>query len=144
MAKIEASVVIDRPVEDVWKFMSDMSNDPKWNPETLEVKQVSTGPLAVGTILEDRHPKQTFRIRLYEYEPNRKFGYESISGPSKGSRVSYSMETTEGKTRLNLTLEPSFSGFYKLVGPFAHRGIKRQVPPLVGNIKRALESEARS
>ena len=144
MTKVEASVVIDRPVEDVWKFMSDMSNDPKWNPETLEVKQVSAGPLAVGTILDDRHPKQTLRIRLYEYEPNRKFGYESISGPLKGSRVSYSVETVEGKTRLNLTLEPNFSGFYKLVGPFAHRRLKREVSPLAGNIKRALESEAKS
>jgi uncharacterized protein YndB with AHSA1/START domain len=143
MAKIEASVVVDRPVEDVWKFMSDMSNDSKWNPDTVEVRQTSAGPLRVGTTLERVNPKRTFRIRVSEYEPNRKFSYEVVEGPAKGSAVRYSMETVEGKTNLNIIMDPKFNGFYKLMEPLHATRAKREFAVLGSNIKRILESEPR-
>jgi uncharacterized protein YndB with AHSA1/START domain len=45
MVKIVASVLIDRPVEEVWKFVMDLSKLPKWNTGILEAKQTSAGPL---------------------------------------------------------------------------------------------------
>jgi len=36
--KIKASAIVERPVEEVWKFMTDLENTPKWDPGVLEVK----------------------------------------------------------------------------------------------------------
>jgi uncharacterized protein YndB with AHSA1/START domain len=100
LVKIEASVIIDRPVEVVWKFMTDWSNAPKWDPGVLELRQTSAGPIGVGATLQARRKDSVTDVLVTEYEPNRKFTTEYPSGPIKGSKVVFSTETIEGKTRL--------------------------------------------
>jgi uncharacterized protein YndB with AHSA1/START domain len=51
MARTEASAIIDRPIADVWKFMTDISNTPKWDPGVLEVRLTSASPPRLGTTL---------------------------------------------------------------------------------------------
>lgn len=54
--KVEASVVIERPVGDVFRFYADehVRNHPRWNPE-LELDVDSKGPIGVGTIIRRRN-----------------------------------------------------------------------------------------
>jgi uncharacterized membrane protein len=49
MAKVEASVVVNRPVEEVFTFMRDIKNWLKWQSGMLEAEQSSEGPVGVGT-----------------------------------------------------------------------------------------------
>lgn len=49
MVKFEESVVIERPLEQVFAFVSDPRNDTEWSEEIAEVRQTSEGPLGVGT-----------------------------------------------------------------------------------------------
>ena len=49
MAKFESSIVINRPVEEVFALLSNQENNPKWQAESLEVKKTSDGPIGVGT-----------------------------------------------------------------------------------------------
>ena len=146
--KIEASTTIDRPVEEVWKFVTDLSNMPKWNPEVLEPKQTSAGPLGVGATVEFGakmgNKTTTISMRVTEYEPNRRFSFEHISGPLKGTTESDSWETIEGKTRFTRSGDLKYRGFYKLVGPFITPSMKRAVAASLGDAKRILESEAKS
>lgn len=146
MARIQASVMIDRSVEDVWKFITDVSNGPKWDEGVAEWKQTSAGPLGVGTTFEatERHPKLTYSERVVEYEPNRKFSLEITSGPAKGTIGTLSVEGIEGKVRLTEISEYKFAGFYKLLGPFLTGTAKRETTSRVANVKRILESEAHS
>jgi uncharacterized protein YndB with AHSA1/START domain len=148
MAKEEASTTIDRPIEDVWKFVTDLSNMPKWNPEVLEPKLTSAGPLGVGATAQFsakmRNTTMTISIRVTEYEPNRRISFEHISGPLKGTIESDSVETIEGKTRFTRTADLRYSGFYKLVGPFITPSMRRGVVASLGAAKRVLESEAKS
>jgi len=48
MARIEASRVINRPVEDVFAYVTDERNMPKWESYILEVEQTSTRLTIVG------------------------------------------------------------------------------------------------
>ena len=145
MAKIEESVLIDRPIEEVWRFITDMSKVPKWDTHVLEAKQTSAGPLGLGATLELREKMGNINMtqlqRVIEYEPNRKFSVEIASGPAKGTIIMFSMETVEGKTRFTSSGDVRFNGFYNLVGPFVTRWLRRAVADSVGNAKRILESE---
>jgi uncharacterized protein YndB with AHSA1/START domain len=148
LAKIEASVVIDRPVEDVWKFITDLPSVPKWSHGLLEKRQTSPGPLGVGTTVLSRTPRFTFTGRVTEFEPNRKISWEMTSGPMKGSHESDSLETVEGgKTRLTHVLDVRPSGFYRLMWPFIAGRTRRDgtahANTDLSNIKRILESETR-
>jgi len=145
MGKIEVSVMIDCPIEEVWKFLIDLSNVPKWETAILEMRPTSAGPVGVGSTWEvKRKDKMIIPQRCIEYEPKRKFSFVIPSGPAKGTIASYSMETIEGKTRFTSTGDFKFNGFYKLLGPFVTRGQRKEGVASIGNLKRILESEAQS
>ena len=145
MAKIEESVIIDRPVEDVWKVVTDLSKVPKWITEVLELRQTSSGPLGVGATCEFRekmrYTTMTILSRVTEYELNRRLSFEHVSGPAKGSIITFSMDSIEGKTKFTNTNDMKFSGFYKLLGPFITPSLSRAVVTSLGNLKRILESK---
>jgi hypothetical protein len=46
-----ASVVIDRPPEAVFRFVGEQffANYPRWSPEVRELRQIGSGPVRVGT-----------------------------------------------------------------------------------------------
>ena len=141
--RIEATATIDRTAEVVWRFLTDLANTPMWDPGVLEVTQTSSGPVGVGTTIQSKHPKnRVLNARAVEYEPNHKFTLEFTSGPIRGTKVSYSIEPIEGKTKLTRTFDLKFSGAYKLVGPFIARGARRDSGAEVNNVKRILESES--
>jgi carbon monoxide dehydrogenase subunit G len=145
MVKLEMSVMIDRPAEAVWKFISDLSNS-KWDPYTLEAKQTSAGPIGVGAtfqLIRSRTPK-VHDLRIIEYEPPRKTTIESTSGPGKGTKQQFILEEIEGKTKLTRTMDLKYSGIYKLLGPFSTGMVKREGAADLDNIKRMVESEEQS
>jgi len=144
--KIEATSRINRTVDDVWKLVADASTWPKWAPVYLELKQTSAGPVGMGATFHSKHPQnRTLDERLIEYEPSRRFAFEFISGPIKGSRETYHMEGTtdeQGKTTTNLTREfdLKFSGIFKVLGPIlVTPGFKKEKRVEVDNLKRLLE-----
>jgi len=145
MVNVEVSVMIDRPVEEVWKFITDLSKVPTWDTRVLEMKQTSTGPLGVGSTGEFREKMRnmTISIRITEYDPNRRCSFEHTSGPMKGSIMTESIENIEGKTRFTFSHDLKLSGFYKLLGVMKGR-MRREVVASLNNAKRILESEAKS
>lgn len=48
--QFETSVLIDRPIEEVFAFLADGENDPKFSPRVLEIAKTTEGPPGVGTI----------------------------------------------------------------------------------------------
>ena len=142
---MQVSVIVDRPVDDVWKFVTDPSNH--WDPGSLEMKQVSPGPPEVGAIfkvLRASYPRE-MDFRLAQYEPNRKFTFEVDSGPIRGSRFEYDLEAVEEKTKLTEIADYDMPGFFKLLSPiFGREGkIRSEGMGRVGTVKALLESEAR-
>jgi uncharacterized protein YndB with AHSA1/START domain len=145
----EASVLVDRPTEVVWSFLTSERFAKSTNPDVIAWKQTSAGSYGVGTTFQEIRSKtpKVMDFRVTEYEPNRKLSLEITSGPIKGTVVTERIEEAGGKTKFTETMVPNFSGFYKLLGPFFDRltgsKVKRETETRVGNLKRTLESEPR-
>lgn len=145
MARAEVSTTIKRPVEDVWAVISNVENNPKWSSFALEAKQTSSGPIGVGTTARVVGKFLGRRIEsesvITEFEPNRKYSWESKSGPFplKGSTA---LEQIEGGTRLNATLEGSPGGFFKLAEPLVISMAKRSFQGDLDNLKDMMEANA--
>jgi hypothetical protein len=45
-----ATVVIDRPIDEVFAFLADGENDTKFSPRVLEITKTTDGPPGVGTV----------------------------------------------------------------------------------------------
>jgi uncharacterized protein YndB with AHSA1/START domain len=51
MTRFQQSVVINRPLEQVFAFVSDLENDPQWTPGAV-MRRTSQGQLGVGTTFQ--------------------------------------------------------------------------------------------
>ena len=145
MATAELSTTINRPVEDVFAVMSNVEDNPKWSSAALEAKQTSAGPIGVGTTAHFVGKFIGRRIEsdsvVTEFEPNRKFTWESKSGPFP-LRGSFTFEPVEGGTRVNAIFEAEPGGFFKLAEPLFVGMAKRQFQGDLANLKDLMEADA--
>ena len=142
MIQISNSIEIARPNPQVFEFVADVNNNPKWMP-VQGVQKISDGAVGVGTKF-----KQQFLLMGANYEltgvltafdPHQKiaFAYDS---PVFVWRGDYLFEPTGTGTRL------SAKGSVTLVGPmkmmeqmFAPR-IRKLINDTAPNLKKILES----
>lgn len=79
MTKIEHSVLINRPVDEVFGFVTDFERLPQCAAEVVEVGKASTRPMDVGTTFAAAVRFLGRRIEsvheITEYEPKRKFRF---------------------------------------------------------------------
>jgi uncharacterized protein YndB with AHSA1/START domain len=144
MVRLEASVVINRSIEEVFAFVTDFENASQWMSELVEGKQTSEGPLGVGTTLSGvaiplgRRVESTQKV--VEYEPNSRFAYKSTSGPV-ASEDRYTLQSVAGGTKITREADAEMSGFFKLAEPLARRMMQRQFDTNFANLKDLLEAE---
>jgi hypothetical protein len=63
MTHVEGQIMIRRPVDEVFDFVADERNEPRYNPQMRRAEQTSTGPIGVGTTFR---AESTSRGRLVE------------------------------------------------------------------------------
>jgi uncharacterized protein YndB with AHSA1/START domain len=145
MWKVEHSVVINRPVEEVFAYVADPEKATEYNGELVESKKTSEGPVGVGTTstavvkLLGRRIEATNEIT--GYEPNRKLVNKVTSGPVSGAEGGYTFESVDGGTRLTFVVEADTSGIFKLADPLVSRMFKRQQETNLANLKDLLEAQ---
>jgi uncharacterized membrane protein len=145
MATLEFSIVVNRPIEEVFAFVSNPENVPKWSSLSREVKITSAGPIGVGTTYRSVVAFLGRRIEgeteITEYQPNRSLAEKSKSGPFPvENRTTF--ERVDGGTRVNFTAVAEPGGFFKLAEPLLVGMIKRQFEADFANVKDLLESHA--
>jgi uncharacterized protein YndB with AHSA1/START domain len=145
MATFEISLVINRPVEEVFAFISDPQNQPRWRAATLEITRISSEPLDVGSVVKGRF---TFLGRPFEgnleiiaREPHRSYATRMIEGPFP-LEAHYTLKPVDGGTHLTLLIEGQPGGFFKLAEPLVVNLAKRSYESDLHNLKEMLEAQA--
>jgi hypothetical protein len=136
-------VTIDRPVHDVFAFLADLENVPRWNYAITETRKLSPGPVAVGaTYLQRRHlPKPSEeRFTVTALTPDRRLAIEGTLGPFP-ARVAYDLEPSGNATILTNTVELEMTGALRLVGGIAASRVKTAVAENLGVLKQLLEAD---
>jgi uncharacterized membrane protein len=82
--EFENTIPIDRPIDEVFAFLSDFANIPKWNYYVLEVRQLSDSPIGVGTTYHQVRKTDQQDFRIIEFEPNHTVAVKTLpqSSPS--------------------------------------------------------------
>jgi uncharacterized protein YndB with AHSA1/START domain len=141
MSEFAASVLVNRPVEDVWRFISDPLNAPIWGRGVSDVVVTSRGPVGLGATLTLSMSGSKMEARMVGYEAGNTFTLEFTSGPVKGSKLNFSVQPVEGKTRLSTDLEMRLNGAWKILYPVLARRRMRDREWGVTNVKRILEEQ---
>jgi uncharacterized membrane protein len=145
MIKVQGSIVILKPVEQVFAFASNYENDPQWRAEVAQLRYSSSGPVKIGTQAVEVSRVVGQRLEttteITQYEPNRKVVSKSVSGLVP--IVTYrEFETVPDGTRFTYVLEGDVSGvlLFRLLRPILARWYQGQIGAYLRKLKRIVEA----
>jgi uncharacterized protein YndB with AHSA1/START domain len=144
--EFSASTVIDRPIADVFAFLADGTNDPKFSPRVQEIRKTTDGPVGAGTVFESTVKDAGMTTR-------RKFELTDVQAPTRvrwTERSKNVVTVPDGgydlgsvsDTQTKVTIQNTFEGhgFGKLIVGFALRAAIKDAPAFAQRIKSAVEA----
>ncbi len=145
MFQLVSSAVIDRPVNEVWDFIWDMDNFPKWDTGGRSWEWVSGEPMCIGCEARMFGKVGPFeiggRVRLIELESYRMATWQHLDW-GKG-RTRFTFERVGEGTRVTKVAEPAPGReaplWMNLLRPLLQKRYSRYIP----NLKRAVEQSAK-
>ena len=143
--EFRGSAVIERPPEEVFDFLADGTNDPKFSPRVEAIEKVTDGPVGAGTVfkstVKDAGMKTEREFEITEFErPSRIRWAERSKNLVTAAAGGYDLEPSDGGTRLTVFNELEGHGFGKLLAPLAVRAARKDADPFADRIKQAVES----
>lgn len=130
MIRTEKSIVIDRSIEEVFAFVSDQTNGPRWQSGLLEVRRTTEGPLRVGTqntgVRKFMGRKLEVGNEYTKYEPDKEYAFKSTSGPVT-FEAAYVVERTPAGTKLTSTLVMQAAGLFGVAEPLIAASLRREM-----------------
>jgi hypothetical protein len=143
--RFEATVTIDRPIDEVFAFLADGTNDPKFSPRVLEIAKTTDGPPGVGTVyrstVKDAGMKTQREFELTQFEAPTKIRWaERSKNAVTATEGGYDLEPAGSGTRLRVFNVLEGHGVGKLVAPLALRAARKGADDFGRSIKRAVEA----
>jgi uncharacterized protein YndB with AHSA1/START domain len=141
----KATLVIDRPIEEVFAFLADGENDPKFSSRVLEMAKTTDGPPAVGTVyastVKDAGMKTKREFKLTEFEPPTRVRWTEasknlVTAPEGG----YDLAPEGSGTRVTVYNVLEGHGLGKLIAPLALRSARKGADDFGKAIKAAVEA----
>ena len=143
MPRVEGDVVIERPVEEVFDFVADERNEPRFNPRMLRAQKISPGPISVGTRFSAelatgrRRTLMITEFTAFE-RPHRLALITLMSWMEIRGTLAFEPAPDGTRMRWHWDLRPR--GVLRLVGPMIGRIGRRQKRTIWTNLKRLLEA----
>ena len=144
MIDLNVSTMIYRPVNQVFDFVSIPENDFQWQYGTLASARLPDGASKIGSFFRSIGHLLGYRIQglfeVTEYEPNRKYGFKSLSGPLH-SRTSYTFESTSGSTKISISTQAHAVNSFQMTERLMEKKMKKQLKENLALLKDLLEAK---
>jgi hypothetical protein len=144
MINLISTTQIQRPIKQVFDFISTAGNDMQWQDGALATSQLTLSPIGLGTLFSSFSHFMGRRLQgkfeVTEYEPNKKYGFRSLSGPLQ-TQTLYIFESSPDGTRVDANLRIDQSGFFKLTDAFVTKVAGNQLKENLTALKTFLEAD---
>jgi carbon monoxide dehydrogenase subunit G len=100
MIEFENTIRINRPIAEVFAFLSDLENISKWNYYVVEVTKLSKGPIGIGTIYHQVRKTDEQDIRITEFEHNHKILVKTLPPSSPSIEMRFTLSEEGNTTRI--------------------------------------------
>jgi hypothetical protein len=145
MAKFDESVVIQRPVKQVFAFVSNPENDPPWT-SAAEMHRTSDGPIGIGTTFQQRDRflgrRLDLPLEVVGYETNHSITVKTTSRllSLEGTRIVDPVG--DDATRVTFVGNGHAHGMWKLVQPLLAAMGGRRLRAQLARLKQLLEGQS--
>jgi len=141
---IEGEIIIRRSPEDVFDYVADERNEPRFNAQLLRVEQVTPAPIGLGTRFraqaEGKRGPVDMMIEFTDFERPRRLA-SSTQMSSMDVHGMLTFEPVPEGTRMRWEWRLAPRGLLKLATPLIARMGRRQEERIWAGLKRVLEQE---
>ena len=142
--RVEESVQINRPLAEVFNYVSDVGNYPEWMAHVLEVRNETPGPpqQSVRFVVTIKSVGRRFETP-YErtsYEAERRYTDRAVGGPIANQRWHSDFQEGPGGTRFTRAVDVESGGLLKLLEPLQKRAAERQLRKDLQTLKGVVEA----
>lgn len=144
MATVEHTMTVDKPISDVFAYVSDFTRHPEWQPDITNVHQ-SEGKTRVGTMVSERRRMRVLFYQLdlnldvIDYHLNKKIECKGTMGTFP-VRILYAFEPSGRSTRITEMQDVHMWGPHRLLGGVMKRALRSRMERTWSNLKQLLES----
>ncbi len=140
MLEFNNKVDVRRPIAEVFQFLSNFENMPKWNYFIVNVKKISDGPVGTNTAFQQTRKTDNQEYRIIEYEPNHRVTVET-SPPYAKLTMRFTLEPSDNSNSTIVIDEWKFdTGKPALFERIAGRKVKFAVAENLEKLKELLET----
>ncbi|MFD9595533.1 SRPBCC family protein [Kitasatospora sp. NPDC059973] len=141
--QFENTLTINAPADQVFAYLAQPENLPRWNYALDTTEQTSPGPIGVGTTYRQtrtlpRPAEEHFRIT--DYDPPNLLTVDGDFGPFSGTATYRLTAADQHTTRLVNTVHLTASGALKAVAALAGPQVKHAVAKNLDVLKATLEA----
>jgi hypothetical protein len=148
VAEVTVEKIVQRPPDIVFDFVArhHFENHPRWDPDLLEMNQMFSGPVQVGTTARvvrrqgRRRVEGTATVR--EYQPTRSATWEvRFASFRLKQRAELTPERGGAATRLRLSIDTSANGPVAMIVPLLRGRFRRTMTQSLRTIATLVEQE---
>jgi uncharacterized membrane protein len=128
---VTVSVDVDRPAGEVFDFVADFENNPRWQRGMRSCRWTSPPPHEVGSTYDQvahflgRDVVSSFRV--VEHEPGRRVRITSTAGPFPITETRVVESLPDGRARVTAVVEGDAGRFFRYAGPLVRPLVQRSV-----------------
>lgn len=142
MINVDLGVLVDRPLKDVFAFVSNPNNMSKWNSAVVSLEQVNPGKVDVGskfkTVGEMMGRRIEGEMQITAYEPDTKCGFQVTAGPMQVN-LTLTFKTVGTGTKVSLNAQGNPGGLFKLAEGVMAGQVKSMMEGNLARLKSVLE-----
>lgn len=146
MINVHGSVRIERATDEVFAYMTELDELPRWLDGVREARALSPDPTAIGSRVchTNEFLGKTFQsiFEVLEWEPDRRTIFKVVSGPLRGTSTQRFEPLGPEATKVTISVVGDGTGALKLGNFIAKRAAQRQVDRSLERVKEILEGGA--
>jgi uncharacterized membrane protein len=141
MPTASSEIVINCPRDDVFAFLANPENDPRWRSGVLDLKRVSGSGIGARYAQGVKGPggrRIPADIEITELTSGEAIGFQTVAGPVR-PRGRYTLAPADGGTRVRFELEADVHGLKRILAPVVQKTMDNEVRQL-DSLKRVIET----
>jgi len=142
--QFEIKVQINKPVNDVFKYISMFSNHADMIAANIDSRQTSQGPVQVGTTMKNKAKFMGIKMEEHfivtEFIQDKLIAKESIPGSTFVTGDKMTLEEMNGGTQLTVFVYANLTGIAKMLDGFLGKKVKASLTADMERLKRDFEA----
>ncbi len=143
MITLNLSTLVDRPMQDVFAFLSNPLNLPKWQSMVASIEQVTPGAVGVGSkykvTAEMMGRKIDGVLEMTTFAPPDKIGFINNAGPMQVT-ITITLKPVGTGAKIALHAEGNPGGVFKIAEGILANQVKSQMEANLARLKSVLEA----